>query len=129
MPSRVLLYGIFPRRTSLKAVETGLLGFTRSLSGGAPLLSCLARLVTTLTRVNFESTCSKRPSRSPKTESLMVLCVFQFFDTVVRQAMDAEPLGPNDRFEIVDRDFGMGLFVDDEIVEAANEGQFHVRDL
>src|SRR3984885_8672840 len=107
IPSLVRLYGIRPSRTSLKAVETGLLGLTRSVNGGAPLLSCLARFVTTLTSENFESTCVSRPSRSPNTESLMLI-FFDFLDPGVGVAVDAHAFGADDRFEIVDRDVGMG---------------------
>src|ERR1700676_899707 len=127
MPSLVRLYGILPRRTSLNAVETGLLGFTLSVSGGAPLLSCLARFVTTLTRENFESTCRSRPSRSPNTESL-TLAVFQFFESGVGDAMDAVPFGPHDRREVVDRLVRLSFLVDHEIIEPPSEGELVVRD-
>src|SRR5476649_2347816 len=116
-----------PSRTSLKAVDTGLFGLTESVSGGAPLLSCLARFVTTLTSENFESTCESRPSRSPNTES-DILVFFDFLDPGVRVAVDAHAFGPNDRFEVLDRDVGVGFFVDEQVVEEPNVAQFFVGD-
>src|SRR5580700_709171 len=140
-------------------METGLFGLivSRSTSGSLAkysrrsvagscctriqLLSWRARLVTMLTRLNFESACSSSTSRSPNTDlliiermipfpvSVVLLRRFDPLDRVVGIPVDAKAFGLQDCVQVPHGLLRTVLRVDDDVVETADELHLLLRDL